>query len=85
MAGTDKSVSFHGLDGSVERTLIQEHNKLVDDLENLRAVVVAITTKLDADAGVTDTNYTSVSAAPINPATDLLAAKIKDGQTGQSI
>lgn len=34
------------------------------DLANLRAAVVAITAKLDADAGVTDTNY----AATTNPA-----------------
>lgn len=34
------------------------------DLTALRAAVVAITAKLDADAGVTDTNY----AATCNPA-----------------
>lgn len=34
------------------------------DLAALRAAVVAITAKLDADAGVTDTNY----AATCNPA-----------------
>lgn len=34
------------------------------DIANLRAAVVAITLKLDSDAGVTDTNYT----ATCNPA-----------------
>lgn len=34
------------------------------DLTALRAAIVAITAKLDADAGVTDTNY----AATTNPA-----------------
>jgi hypothetical protein len=34
------------------------------DLAALRAAIVAITAKLDADAGVTDTNY----AATTNPA-----------------
>jgi hypothetical protein len=34
------------------------------DLAALRAAVVAITAKLDADGGVTDTNY----AATCNPA-----------------
>lgn len=37
---------------------------ILADLTALRAAVVAITAKLDADAGVTDTNY----AATCNPA-----------------
>lgn len=77
MAGTTtKSRVNVGHKQSAIRDLLIQFNKLVDDVENVRAVVVALTTKLDADAGVTDTNYTSVTAAPINPATDLLAAKV---------
>lgn len=38
------------------------------DLANLRAAFVALTAKLDADAGVTDTNY----GATLNPAALLL-------------
>lgn len=40
------------------------HNAMLADLTALRAAVVAITAKLDADGGVTDTNY----AATCNPA-----------------
>lgn len=39
-------------------------NAVQTDLAALRAAVVAITAKLDADGGVTDTNY----AATCNPA-----------------
>lgn len=39
-------------------------NAAQDDLAALRAAIVAITAKLDADAGVTDTNY----ASTCNPA-----------------
>ena len=39
-------------------------NAVQDDLTAIRASVLLITAKLDADAGVTDTNY----AATTNPA-----------------
>jgi len=39
-------------------------NSLLTDITNIRAAVTAITAKLDADAGVTDTNY----AATCDPA-----------------
>ena len=39
-------------------------NSLLTDLTAVRSAVVAITAKLDADAGVTDTNY----AATTDPA-----------------
>lgn len=50
------------------RVEVAEFRKLLEaaqaDLAALRASIVAITAKLDADAGVTDTNY----AATTNPA-----------------
>lgn len=50
------------------RVEVAELRKLLEaaqaDLAELRAAIVAITAKLDADAGVTDTNY----AATTNPA-----------------
>ena len=54
------------------RQLAIEFNKLVDDLETLRASHAALATKLNADAGVTDTNYAATAAA------SLTAAKIAD-------
>lgn len=44
--------------------LMQQLENVQQDLANLRAAYVALTAKLDADAGVTDTNY----AATTNPA-----------------
>lgn len=61
---------------SIKRTYMQfkdpgEHKALriqlestQQDLANLRAAFVALTAKLDADAGVTDTNYGALT----NPA-----------------
>lgn len=37
---------------------------IVDDLTSLRAAIIAMNAKLDADAGVTDTNYGALT----NPA-----------------
>lgn len=34
------------------------------DMANLRAAIVALTAKLDLDAGVTDTNYASLTNPP---------------------
>lgn len=63
--------------GSDVNDLLVQYNKLVDDVEAIRAALVATCTKLDADAGVTDTNYVAqATVAAINPATDLLGAKI---------
>ncbi|CAN5814841.1 hypothetical protein BH20PSE1_BH20PSE1_01130 [soil metagenome] len=50
-----------GARGRSQRTLLANAQA---DLANLRAAVVAITAKLDADGGVVDTNY----AATTNPA-----------------
>lgn len=73
MAGTTTKQTLAGRPGSALRNLIIEHNKLVDDLETLRAKYAAALAKLDADAGVTDTDY--VSTQTVLAAT-LTAAKI---------
>lgn len=72
MSGTTVARRQTTVSGSIERQAVVEHNKLVDDVETLRASVATLVTKLNADAGVTDTNY----AAPA--ASALTAAKIAD-------
>lgn len=46
------------------RAVRQQLENIQQDLANLRAAFVALTAKLDADVGVTDTNYASTT----NPA-----------------
>lgn len=72
MAGTTVSVDTTGMLGSDVVQVRLEHNRLVDDVEALRAAFATLVTKLNADAGVTDTNYASVLAAT------LTAAKVAD-------
>jgi hypothetical protein len=79
MAGTavSKKGEFYGGGLSEVDSLRLSHNALVDDVELLRAAIVAMATKLDADAGVTDTNYAAgATVAAINPATDLTGYKV---------
>lgn len=78
MAGTTlKRHDFYGVTESPTRDLVIQFNKLVDDVELIRAAVVALATKLDADGGVTDTNYAAgATLAAIDTAAELLAAKI---------
>ena len=75
MAGTATSKPLTTPIGSVERQLIIEVNKIIDDLETLRAAVVLIAAQLDDDAGVTDTDY---EANADLAAANLTAAKIQD-------
>lgn len=56
--------------GMLSAALQLQFTKAVADITALRAAVVAITAKLDADGGVTDTNY----AATCNPAAQTSAA-----------
>lgn len=73
MAGTTTTTYDNaGLAGAI-RQVIVEHNKLVDDVEALRAKYAAALAKLDLDAGVTDTNY--VATQTVLAAT-LTAAKV---------
>lgn len=78
MAGTTlKRRDTAGVSENMVRDLVIQMNKLIDDVELIRAAVVATCAKLDADAGVTDTNYAAqATVAAIDPATDLQAAKI---------
>lgn len=76
MAGTSLNRKVEHSSLSAVEELRLQFNRLLDDVELLRTAIVAIATKLDSDAGVTATNFVSVDCAPINPATDLLAAKV---------
>lgn len=51
-------------DMNAQDDLLALFNATQDDLTALRAAFVALTAKLDLDAGVTDTNYASLT----NPA-----------------
>lgn len=50
--------------GDVIVDLMAQVNALVTDVNNLRTRHNAAMVKLDADAGVTDTNYNALQAAP---------------------
>jgi hypothetical protein len=65
-----------GVRSGAERALLAEYNKLVDDVELLRSKFAAVLTKLDADGGVTDVNYSSLHTVA---AASLTAAQIADG------
>jgi hypothetical protein len=79
MAGTiTKSRDNTGHEQGAMRDLMLQHNKLVDDLETLRAKFVLVLQKLDADAGVTDTNYNALHTVA---AATLTGAKIGSHET----
>ena len=75
MAGETTTTTETTPRGSDVRELIKQHNKLVDDLETLRAAHAALLAKLDADGGVTDADYAATAAIAV-PAAELTAAKI---------
>lgn len=89
MAGTTTKSRPTAYAGSDVRDGLVQYNALVADVEILRAGLAALAAKfnavlakLDADAGVTDTNYTSTQAAVVttyDAASDLTAAKIGNG------
>lgn len=65
MAQVKISSRLHGWDNVPDaKNLSIILNALQDDLTAIRASILLITAKLDADAGVTDTDY----AATTNPA-----------------
>lgn len=88
MAGTTTISTPTGLRGSDVADMRLQLNKAIDDIEVLRAGLNtlatnynAVLTKLDADAGVTDTNYNSTQAVTrttYDAASDLTAAKVGD-------
>lgn len=63
--------------GTLLAELIANNNALVADLTALRTQYNGLLTKLDADAGVTDTNYTALRSMAAPTATTLgdLAAR----------
>lgn len=71
MAGTAVSITKEFPTGSEVEELRLSLNKIVADLELLRAAIVAVATRLDGDGGVTGTTFVSADCAAINPATDL--------------
>lgn len=87
MAGTTTTSRDNlGHPSSANRDHALQHNKVIADLEVLRAGLAALAakfnavlTKLDSDAGVTDTNYSATNAVTVtsyDAASDLTAAKI---------
>lgn len=51
-----------------------DHNAIVVDITDIRTKFNAVLTKLDADAGVTDTNYSATQAASALTTTAIAAA-----------
>ena len=79
MAGTTLKRHDHvlGLPESATRDVVIQFNKLIDDIELIRAAVTATCVKLDSDGGVTDTNYAAqATVVLIDTAAEMLAAKI---------
>jgi hypothetical protein len=62
MAGTALETKATGADGSDLAALRLEFNKVITDLETLRAAIDTIADQLDADATVTDTDYAANAA-----------------------
>jgi hypothetical protein len=77
MAGTTIPDRDDAMAEGTTRQVRLEHNRLVDDLETLRAAFATLVAKMNLDAGITDANYASVLA------TALTAAKVanQDGVT----
>jgi hypothetical protein len=74
MAGTTTKSRQTAYPGSTLRALVVEFNKVVNDLETLRAGIDSIADKLDVDGQVTATDY--ASGAACTTAAAMTAAKI---------
>ena len=70
MAATTSRDNLGHAEGAV-RDLAIQFNKLVTDFTDLRTKYVALLGKLDADAGVTDTNYTALESPAAATATQV--------------
>ena len=68
MAGTTVNRRDDAMTEGATRQLRVEFNKLVDDVEALRAAFATLVTKMNLDAGITDANYASVLAATLTGA-----------------
>lgn len=62
MAGTAVSKLVEHHEDSAVEAMRETINLLVDDIETLRAALDAVCDLLDADAGVSGTNYASTAA-----------------------
>jgi hypothetical protein len=78
MAGTTlKRTQHFGQPESPVRDLVIQFNKLVGDVELIRAAVVAMAVQIDADAGTIGTDYAAAATiTAIDTAAELTAAKI---------
>ena len=85
MAGTTTKSRRTTMRSQDVNDLLVQYNTLVDDVELIRLWAVALVAKLDADAGVTDTNYAAqATLQAIDTAAEMTAAKIGD-QGGTAI
>lgn len=65
MAGTQKTLPVTSMAGSAELEAVAQVANVVADLETLRAAMEAIVTKLNADAGVSATDFAAPAAAAL--------------------
>ncbi len=82
MAGTAKKVVVTGMPHSDLRNLVVEHNKLIDDLEAIRAALCAHTHTENSSVTYTQNATTgaptAATIAAVDTAAELLAAKLTD-------
>lgn len=78
MAGTAVTIRQQYVDGGQVDRMRLSINALVADVELLRARLHAVCGKLDADAGVTDTNY---AAGTYSSTSSVSAASVLTGYT----
>lgn len=79
MAGTAASVRVTSARGTAEKQLLIEFNKLVADVELIRAAVVAIAVQIDSDNGTIGTDYAAAATiTAIDTAAELLASQVKN-------
>lgn len=78
MAGTAlKRRQSFGLTESPVRDLVIQMNKLIDDVELVRAAVKAMAAQIDTDAGTIGTDYVAAATiTAITSAATMTAAKI---------
>lgn len=77
MAGTTEKIRHTGVPTSPLHRLIVNFNKLVSDVELIRAAVVAMAVQIDEDAGTIGTDYAAAATiTAIDTAAELTAAKI---------
>lgn len=77
MAGTTVRIKPIGVQNSVTQQLVVQVNKLIADVELIRAAVVAMAVQIDADNGTIGTDYAAAATiTAIDTAAELLAAKI---------